>query len=265
MSAQNVELGENAYARGDYKEALNRWYDALLLNRNDARLDDLIASAEAALRDKEVRENVTLAVELYGRGAYEDSIDVLGKTIAVQPGDARVQKLYTDVRGELSGDFLEKGKRLYAQRKYDAAVDSWRRAGYYGYDSGYVSQLITTAREQKRREEEELQRREEEERKRIAEEERRKALELEEEKKEKMRKELAAETGQTPGVPVKPAVTEENKRASNQHYKAGVIYFQNQQYDKARQEWTLAVQLNAEHPDAQAGLKRIDQLAASGQ
>jgi tetratricopeptide (TPR) repeat protein len=49
-------------------------------------------------------------------------------------------------------------------------------------------------------------------------------------------------------------------RASQQHYLSGVIYFQKGDYEKARDEWKLALKLNPGNEDASLGLERIDKL-----
>ena len=49
-----------------------------------------------------------------------------------------------------------------------------------------------------------------------------------------------------------------------QHYLEGLKYFQNSDYEKAREEWTIAKKLSPSNTDAEAGLKRIDQILAGG-
>jgi len=63
---------------------------------------------------------------------------------------------------------------------------------------------------------------------------------------------------------VRPAVPPENARASQQHYLSGVIYFQKQDYDKARDEWYLARELDPTNMDPRQGLDRIDRLYGPG-
>jgi len=53
---------------------------------------------------------------------------------------------------------------------------------------------------------------------------------------------------------------DDDKRKSEQHYLSGMIYYQAQDYEKARAEWRLAQQLDPTNPDAPAGLSRIDRL-----
>ncbi|MFA6316978.1 MAG: radical SAM protein, partial [Elusimicrobiota bacterium] len=62
-----------------------------------------------------------------------------------------------------------------------------------------------------------------------------------------------------------PAVSEEDKRQSNQRYLSGVLYFQKGDYVKARDEWRLALRLDPGNADAQSGLKRIDFIYGDGE
>jgi tetratricopeptide (TPR) repeat protein len=69
-----------------------------------------------------------------------------------------------------------------------------------------------------------------------------------------------------PTAPLPGAVvSEENKKSSMQHYLSGVVYFQKGDYSKARDEWSLAKQLDPGNADAQAGLERIEKIYSGGQ
>ena len=54
--------------------------------------------------------------------------------------------------------------------------------------------------------------------------------------------------------------TGEAARQSQQHYLSGMVYFQKGDYEKARDEWLLAKQLDPTNADAEAGLEHIDKL-----
>jgi Tfp pilus assembly protein PilF len=60
--------------------------------------------------------------------------------------------------------------------------------------------------------------------------------------------------------PAAGTISEDARRSSQQHYLSGVIYFQKGDYVKARDEWTLALQLDPGNSDAKAGLERIEKL-----
>ncbi len=59
--------------------------------------------------------------------------------------------------------------------------------------------------------------------------------------------------------------TEDARRQSQQHYLSGMIYYQKQDYEKARDEWSLAKQLDPGNSDAAAGLERIEKIYSGGQ
>ena len=52
--------------------------------------------------------------------------------------------------------------------------------------------------------------------------------------------------------------------AAQLHYVEGLKYFQNANYEKARDEWLIARQLDPNDSDSAAGLKRIEQTLAGG-
>jgi hypothetical protein len=51
-----------------------------------------------------------------------------------------------------------------------------------------------------------------------------------------------------------------NLPPAQQHYLEGVKYFQNENYEKAREEWKTARKLDPSNTDAAAGLKRLEQI-----
>ena len=52
----------------------------------------------------------------------------------------------------------------------------------------------------------------------------------------------------------------EDQRAAQQHYLAGLIFYQKGDYSKARDEWSLALRIDPDNVDAAAGLARVDRL-----
>ena len=65
----------------------------------------------------------------------------------------------------------------------------------------------------------------------------------------------------TKSTALKPAAptSEENAKAAAQHWNAGLIYYQQGQYDKTKHEWTLCKQLDPFNSDCVSGLLRVDQ------
>jgi len=56
----------------------------------------------------------------------------------------------------------------------------------------------------------------------------------------------------------------DKKAQSQERYVEGLKYFQNSNYEKAREEWAASVKLYPKNEDAKAGLKRLAQIEAGG-
>lgn len=55
-------------------------------------------------------------------------------------------------------------------------------------------------------------------------------------------------------------ISRDRFQQSQQHYLSGMIYYQKQDYEKARDEWNLAIQLDPKNDDAKTGLDRVEKL-----
>jgi len=257
------QKGDQAYAQRDFKGALDQLYLALLIKPRDAGVVGYITKVEDELRRETANEKLKAALEYYAQGKLRDAYEGLKRVLEVQPGDSKANKLLAEVKNEIEQGYIVRGKKFYGERKYNDAIGEWSAAKPYTVNLSYLEKLIARAREQMRLEAEDKRRRAEESAKRAREEEERRKKEEEERKKteeESKRKGTSVEGPiQTKGP------TEENRMASQQHYLEGLKYFQNSNYDKARDEWTVAKQLDPGNSDADSGLKRIDQLQAGGQ
>ena len=129
---------------------------------------------------------------------------------------------------------------------------------------GYLNKLISRAREQMKAEADDKKRRADEAARRAKAEE--EAQAREEAARKKAEEEAARKGVAVEDVVKKPkGISEENRLAAQQHYLEGLKYFQNSNYEKARDEWTIARQLDPSSPDTAAGLKRIEQILSGGQ
>ena len=126
----------------------------------------------------------------------------------------------------------------------------------------YLNTLISRTREQMRLELADKKRRADEASRRAKLEEERRAKEEDDRKKAEAEAKLKGAEGV---VKTQQGVSEENKLAAQQHYIEGLKYFQNSDYDKARDEWTITRQLDPSNIDAASGLKRIEQIRSGGQ
>ena len=256
--------GEDAYKARNFKGALDSLYNALFIRPRDAVTVQWITRIEDEVRQERANDRLKAALELYAQGKLKEACEGLGRVLEIQPGDSKANKLLNEVKSEIEQDYISSGKELYSARRYTEAMDEWNNARPYSSNISYLDKLAARAREQMRVEAGEKRRRSEEAARRAKEEEARRKTEEEENKK-------AAEEAKRKGASLEEAkakpqgVTEENRLAAQLHYVEGLKYFQNANYEKARDEWTISKQLDPGNSDSAAGLKRIEQTLAGGQ
>jgi tetratricopeptide (TPR) repeat protein len=258
------EQGAADYKSRDLKGSLDNFYNALLIKPRDGLTIEWITRVEDELRQQKANDRLKEALEYYAQGKLLAAYEGLRRALEVQPGDSKAGKLLGEVKTEIENGFLAAGKKLYGSRRYPEAIGEWDKAKPYTSNMAYLNNLISRARQQMKMESDEKRRRSEEAARRAREEEERRAKEEEDRRKaeaDAKRKGMTIEE-----VAKKPAgVSEENKAASQMHYLEGLKAFQNSNYDKARDEWTIAKQLDPTSADTAAGLKRIEQILAGGQ
>ncbi|MDA8130978.1 MAG: hypothetical protein M0011_05680 [Elusimicrobia bacterium] len=258
------QKGLSDYEARDLKSSLDNLYNALMIKPRDARTIEWITRIEDELRRQKANDILKSALEFYAQGRLKDAYDGLKRALEVQPGDSKSTKLLTEVKNEIENGYLASGKKLYGSRRYPEAIGEWDKAKPYTSNMAYINKLISRAREQMKLESDEKKRRAEEAARRARAEEEARVKEEEARKK-------AEEEAKSKGVTVeemvkKPqGVSEENRLAAQQHYLEGLKYFQNSNYDKARDEWTISKQLDPGNADTSAGLKRIEQILSGGQ
>ena len=276
MAEEHYRKGRQAYRQHRLREALDQWYAALVLNPRYPRLTQEIAKVEAEAREQDANEKLQTALNMYSQGLVLESLKMLDQVLAAGPGNVKAQKLQAEIRAEVANQHVAEGRRLYESRQYEKAMAEWKRATEYGYDLKAADQLVARAKEQMRREEAakrraaEVARQREEDAKKQKEEEE-KAL-AEAKKKEEEDKAKAAQSGgagagaATQQAAAPPAANPEtNRQASQQSYLEGVIYYQKGDYEKARDKWLHAKQLDPSNSDAIAGLEKIEKLYGAGQ
>jgi tetratricopeptide (TPR) repeat protein len=276
LASDHFARGQRAYRQHRLGEALDQWYAALVLNPRYPRLPQAIAKVESEQREGEANERLQQALSLYSQGETAQALKILDSILQVGPGNAKAQRLMAEIRAEMAQQHVAAGRDLYEKRRYMEAIAEWKEAVNYGYDPRASDQLIARAKEQMKREDEarrheaEMAQQRQDQVKKQAEEEKKKAEE--EAKKKEADAKAAASTSAAPApapaavsAPATPGVvTEESRKQSQQHYLSGVIFFQKGDYEKSREEWTLAKQLDPSNSDAAAGLDRIDKLYGSG-
>ncbi|MEK7721040.1 MAG: hypothetical protein AAB359_01470 [Elusimicrobiota bacterium] len=247
--------GLQDYKAGDLKSSLDNYYSALLIRPRDSLTITWITRIENELRQQKANSMLKAALEFYAQGRLKDAYEGLKRALEVQPDGSKANKLLAEVKSELENGYLAAGKKFYGVRRYPEAIGEWDKAKPYTANMAYLNKLISRAREQMKLEGDEKKRRVRAEEEQNAKEEAdRKAAEAE------VKRKSVAEIGK------KPQETSEEKRlAAQNHYMEGIKYFQNSNYDKARDEWTIARQLDPDNADAAAGLKRIESILSGGQ
>jgi tetratricopeptide (TPR) repeat protein len=276
MADEHFRRGQKAYREHRLRETLDQWYAALVLNSRYPRLTQAIAKVEAEEREQEANEKLQTALNLYSQGLVLEALKMLDQVLEVGPGNAKAQKLQAEIRGEIANQHVAEGRRLYESRQYEAAIVEWKSAVEYGYDPKAADQLVARAKEQERREEvsrkraaEAVKQKEEEEAKKKSEE--AAAAEAKKKADDEAKAKQAADQSQPDrgGAPVAPppagGVSESSKTQSQQLYLSGMQQFQLGNFEKARDLFMQAKQLDPGNPDAAAGLDRIEKMYGGGQ
>lgn len=279
MADEHFRRGQKAYKQHRLREALDQWYAALVLNPRYPRLTAAIAKVEAEAREQDANEKLQTALNLYSQGLVLESLKMLDQVLEAGPGNVKAQKLQAEIRAEVANQHVAEGRRLYESRNYDKAIGEWKAAVEYGYDPKAADQLVARAKEQIRREDAAKKRsveaaKEREESAKKKKEETAKA-DVEAKKKEEEDKAKAAAEAKTaaatgsapaPGAPPAAGAASDNaKQQSQQAYLEGVIFYQKGDYEKARDKWMHAKQLDPGNTDAAAGIEKIEKLYGAGQ
>lgn len=256
-----INQGDEEYKKGNLKDALNSYYNALSIKPKEEKIVSRISALEEELRNHLLNEKLKAALEVYAKGDIQNAYKMLQSAMQINPGDNKADKLFREVKKEIENGFIEKGKTLYAKKSYSLAIAEWNKARPYSDSVSYIDKLVNTAKAQIAKEEQEKKRREEEAAKRAKEEEEKKKKQEEEKKKKQM---MGQSTEDEDSIKQKK-ITEQNKMAAQQHYLNGLKEFQNSNYQKARDEFTVAKQLDPTNTDIDSALKRIEQIMSGGQ
>ena len=289
--------GEVAYKEGNYQKALDAWYNALLMRKDDPDLVAKISDTENKLRKQEVETSMKQALEFYNKGQFVEAYAVFERITKIQPGDARVQKYMSQLKNEIAAGYYNAGNRSYNSNRFDQAISYWNNAKKWGADTASMDGLIKRARNAK-----ENQLRVKKEEAVLAQEaakqaeEKAKAAEVAAEKaaEEAEMEEIETLTieGNVPGMvggTVIPGaipgsttgsalgglesnetlptmggtmtrVSAEASAASRAKYIEGLDAFNQDDYERARQAWIVAKQLDPGNSDADLGLRKVEEL-----
>ncbi|MDE1975966.1 MAG: tetratricopeptide repeat protein [Elusimicrobia bacterium] len=273
LARQHFLRGEEAYRQRRLQDALNQWYAALVLKSDYPGLVADIAQAESRLREQEANRKLEDALQLYGQGRIEEALKKIDEVLQYGPGDEKARKLMMELRSEMAQQHASLGRQLYDAGRYDEAVAEWKKAESYGYDPAIATQLIERAHEgireaalakaeAKKATQERAVRAKEEARKKAE------AAAAAAAKQKQEQQQAAQQQAQQQAAPAAPQasgqISAEARHASEQHYISGMIYYNEGNYEKARQEFSVAKELDPNNSDAEVGLERVQQIFGGG-
>ena len=283
IAAEYVRRGDNAYDNGQYQTALDNWYNALMIRKDDASLVTKISETENVVRKQQVQDAMQQAMAYYNRGQYVEAYAVFERILKIQPGDQRVQKYMMQLKQEIYNGYSDAGSKAYGVGKYDSAIAYWTKAKKWGENTSEMDSWIKKARNAKEaslrsannKSTSRQVKRTKDKDGNIVEEiietttvtkpgEVNKAAKQDETKAEEPEKvpETVAESNETlPTLaPTTNRVSEEASAASRQKYIEGLDAFNQDDYERAREAWIQAKQLDPGNTDAVLGLQKVEEL-----
>ena len=287
IAKEYTRRGDVAYEQGDYQDALDAWYNALLMRKDDPKLLAKISETENKLRKQQVADSMKQALDFYNKGQFVESYAVFERITKIQPGDPRVQKYMSQLKNEIAAGYYNAGNKSYNSNRFDQAISYWTNAKKWGADSGTMDALIKQARnakenhlrvKQERAQQAEIAAQKAEEAAQKAEEAAQKAEETaQEEPIETVTVDNTLIPGATGGIGTSVGavganetlptlggtvnrVSPEASAASRAKYIEGLDAFNQDDYERARQAWIVAKQLDPGNSDADLGLRKVEEL-----
>ena len=288
IAKEYTRRGDVAYEEGDYQKALDAWYNALLMRKDDPKLVAKISDTENKLRKQQVSDSMKQAMEFYNKGQFVEAYAVFERITKIQPGDPRVQKYMSQLKNEIAAGYYNAGNKSYNSNRFDQAISYWTNAKKWGADASTMDNLIKRARNAK-----ENHLRVKQQQAVRAEQAAKKAEEAAKQAEEEALEEEPIETvtveGAVPGLSegtfipgsipggtsvgavganeTLPAlggtvnrVSAEASAASRAKYIEGLDAFNQDDYERARQAWIVAKQLDPGNSDADLGLRKVEEL-----
>ncbi len=284
IAKEYTRRGDVAYEKGNYQDALDAWYNALLMRKDDPKLVAKISDTENKLRKQQVADSMKQALEFYNKGQFVESYAVFERITKIQPGDPRVQKYMSQLKNEIAAGYYNAGNKSYNSNRFDQAISYWTNAKKWGADSGTMDALIKQARNAK------------ENHLRVKQEQAIKAEQAAQKAEEAAQKAAEAAEQQATEEPIETVnvdntlipgasstvgtsvgavgtnetlptlggtvnrVSPEASAASRAKYIEGLDAFNQDDYERARQAWIVAKQLDPGNSDADLGLRKVEEL-----
>ena len=149
IAAEYVRRGDTAYDAGSYQTALDNWYNALMIRKEDSSLVTKISQTENLLRKQQVQDAMEQAMAYYNQGQFVEAYSVFERIIKIQPGDQRVQKYMMQLKEEIYDGYANAGSKAYGNGKYDSAIAYWTKAKKWGANTAEMDTWIKKARNAK--------------------------------------------------------------------------------------------------------------------
>lgn len=289
IAKEYARRGDVAEKYGNYQAAVDAWYNALLMRKEDPSLVAKISEAETKLRQQQLQDNMKQALELYNQGKYVEAYTVFERIKKIQPGDPRVEKYMSQLKNEIAGGYYTAGCQAYNSYRFDQAIAYWNNAKKWGADAVAMDKLIRQSRSAKERfiRSQELQAKQAQlDAQRALEQAQQKADELQKKAEEQDILETVTVDNQVSTAPIIPGavpgttpggmpgvnevvpglsggvtrVSAEASAASRAKYIEGLDAFNQDDFERARQAWIVAKQLDPGNTDAELGLRKVEEL-----
>ena len=145
----HTRRGYYAYKQGDYQEALNQWYNVLLIRKDDPALNQKIAEVESLIKKEDSQKTIENAFEYYSKGKLVDAYREFSKAQQIQPGEQLTQKFILQLKEEIARSYYDAGNRAYNKKRYNTAIANWKEAQKWGYSKQDILLLVRSAQRAK--------------------------------------------------------------------------------------------------------------------
>ncbi len=261
IAKEHEKRGDEAFKQEEYERAIDQWYNALLILKKNNRLINKISKSENIIKKQKINDILTVAVQYYNEGDLSSSYKEFNKALQIQPEDKQILRLSRQVGEQIGENYFATAKRYYSQNQYTKAIKNYEYALKWGYDSKSVNSMIKQARYERtalinrRKEAERLAREKKFEEDLLAEKSKAEAGSLESELYEEEIEEIIV-----PIIVGEENVSEQAMEASQNLYKEGLKYFNDGDFERAKEKFLEAVKADPGNLDATAGLERIKSI-----
>lgn len=283
IAEEHTKRGYYAYKNGDYQEALNQWYSVLIIKKEDEGLTAKIAEVENKMKNEENQKVLNKAFALYSKGKLLGAYKEFQRSMEIQPGEQQTQKFTMQLKDEIAKGYYDAGNKAFNSKKYNNAVANWKEAKNWGYNPNDIALRIKSAENAKKKAAEQAKK---------AKAKKTNApitpapvvpVEPEEfvapvpevtptnlDGNDSDNQPLLPQVSDTPTevedttFPTLPltnnetTISEDARQASNAKYLVGAKYYAEGDYEKAKEAFQAALNLNPENSDAALGLKNIE-------